>query len=144
MFVSDTVPVPLRLRRDLDWFERTTPRRLAIALLRIVGAPHVDSDALPVQYVFCELAEDIAEARRKGNVLPDSEHLRRRADEVIEALTFAEVIQTAEALRLQRREVRCRLGQLEAELRRIVVGELLRLMLRSTTSPPGGRRRRAA
>ena len=35
------VPVPLSLRRDLDWQDKAPAHRLAALVSRLVGAPHL-------------------------------------------------------------------------------------------------------
>lgn len=136
------VPVPLSLRRDLDWQDKAPAHRLAALVSRLVGAPHLDLDDALIEDLLCRAAGAVGELRRNRRVLPEPEKIRDEADRLVSRHDTGGLVELATALKLDRRPLRCEVRSLETELRELCVAEVARLLLRAATPPPKRRRPR--
>lgn len=137
------VDVPLGLRRELDWLEKVPEQRLAEVVAHRCGAPHLDTGDELVADLLCRMATPVADAR--DTTLPEPDAVRSAAGDMVADWTLDELLAVLRPLGLQRKQISCEAGRVEAAVRDVVVVEVDRLLWRAAKNPPKrGRRRRDA
>jgi hypothetical protein len=142
--LRDIVSVPHLLQRDVDWQTSTSKHRLTEAVIKILGAPHLDAHSQLLQDLLCDMAEAVGECRQqRDQALPDVETISRHAHRHAAGIHRFDLLELADEFHLGNRPLRCEVKDVEREVRQMLEEALGQLLLRAAKNPPRRKRNRA-